>query len=456
MVKVVALIDGEHHPAVVREALGRLATEEELAGVLFVGGEEKLGEGILDDPVSHYGREVVIAKDDPEGGLRALAVDSGLEAVIDLSGEPVLDPRHRFRIASVALHLGLEYRSAGLRLAPPPRERLAFEGPVLEVIGTGKRTGKTAVAGHYAFILRERGIEPVIVSMGRGGPPEPQVVHAEARPDLAALRAIVRAGGHAASDYLEDAVLSGVSCVGCRRCGEGLAGETFQSNALDGAALAVSLEPDVLLVEGSGATVPPIAADRTVCVTSAARAEDALSYLGPYRLLGSDLTLITGADSVSRAQVEELKRSLGRWCGGASLIACRFEPEPAAPVPPGARVALLTTASVAHEAQLRERLARQGIDVVLVSGNLARRSALRSDLARAERERCDIYLTELKAAAIEVVAEDAELRGVEVVFLRNRPLALEDEPDLDAALLELLADARLVAAGADAAGAARG
>jgi hypothetical protein len=39
------------------------------------------------------------------------------------------------------------------------------------VIGTGKRTGKTAVAGHWARLLRER--DPVIVCMGRGGPREP-------------------------------------------------------------------------------------------------------------------------------------------------------------------------------------------------------------------------------------------------------------------------------------------
>ena len=81
---------------------------------------------------------------------------------------------------------------------------------MLAVIGTGKRTGKTAVAGHWAGLLRDR--DPVIVCMGRGGPAEPQV--AEPGTGLAELLALAREGRHAASDYLEDAVLAGVRTVG--------------------------------------------------------------------------------------------------------------------------------------------------------------------------------------------------------------------------------------------------
>ena len=59
----IALIDGEHHPAAVRELLDRL----DLAGVVFCGGEEKLGPGTLEQ---HYGRPV---ETDPEVALRRLA-----------------------------------------------------------------------------------------------------------------------------------------------------------------------------------------------------------------------------------------------------------------------------------------------------------------------------------------------------------------------------------------------
>jgi cyclic 2,3-diphosphoglycerate synthase len=441
--KILALIDGEHHPAVARDVLDRLALEHDLRGVLFVGGEEKVGEAALADPVSNWGREVTIGSSAPADALRRLASRSGAEAVIDLSGEPVLDGAARFRLASVALHLDLEYRAAGLRLTPPPRERLAFDGPVIAVIGTGKRTGKTAVAGHFASLLQAHGDEPVVVAMGRGGPAQPQLVRADQRPGLETLRAIVQAGGHAASDYLEDAVLAGVSCVGCRRCGEGPAGETFDSNVVEGAKLALSLDPDVVLLEGSGAAVPPIEADRTVCVTSAAHAGDeALSHLGPYRLMRSDVVVIVDAHRMPAQELSELKRSLGEWCESATLVGCRLDPEPAGPVRSGARVAFFTTAAPQHEAELRGALAHRGIDVQVLSTNLARRTELRQDLERAEREGCDLYLTELKAAAIELVAEEAKRRSVELVFLRNRPVSLPGEPDLDRELVALLERAR--------------
>ena len=52
--------------------------------------------------------------------------------------------------------------------------------------------------------------------------------------------------------------------------------------------------------------------------------------------------------------------------------------------------------------------------------NLARRNDLRDDLARVD---ADVYLVEIKAAAIDVVAEAALERGVEVVFAENEVVA---------------------------------
>jgi cyclic 2,3-diphosphoglycerate synthetase len=313
---------------------------------------------------------------------------------------------------------------------------------VIAVIGTGKRTGKTAIAGHYATLLQKRGLEPVMVCMGRGGPAEPQLVRAEERPSLETLRAIVRAGGHAASDYLEDAVLTGVGCIGCRRCGEGPAGEPFESNVLEGAKLGLSLDPDVLLIEGSGAALPPIEADRTVCVTSALLARSqALSHLGPYRLLRSDLVAIVGADALDGPGLTELERAIGEWCSHDRLVGCRLEPEPAAPIRHDARVALFTTAPPEREPELRSALESQNVNVRVFSTNLARRAQLERDLERAVAKRCDTYLTEIKATAIEVVAEHAGQVGAEVVFLRNKPVSLAGEPDLDAELMRLVEEA---------------
>jgi len=391
-VPVIALIDGEHHPSVVRDALARL----DLAGVVFCGGEEKLGPGSLED---HYGMPV---EAEPEEGLRRLAPRA--DAVVDLADEPVVPASRKLRLAALALDLGLAYEAPGARLEPPRYEPVEFGGPKLAVIATAKRTGKTAVAGHWAALLHDEGVDSVIVCMGRGGPPEPALV--EAAPSLDALIAIAENGSHAASDYLEDAVIAGVPTVGCRRVGGGFAGAPFESNVPEGAALAASLEPGAIVFEGSGACIPPVETDRTVCILGAGRSEP----FAEYRLARADLVLAAE----------------GAIDPPSGAVPFALRPEPVEEVPGDARVAVFTTGATEVG----------GIPApVLVSTNLARRSALGEELDRAASERADVYLTELKAAAIDTVAMRARVDGARVVFIRNRPIGIDD------ALVKLYRDA---------------
>src|SRR5215208_2687577 len=382
-VPVIALIDGEHHPSTVRDALARL----DLAGVVFCGGEEKVGPGSLEE---HYGMAV---ETDVEEGLRRLAPHA--DAVVDLADEPVVPASRKLRLAALALSLGLAYEAPGARLEPPRYEPLEFDGPKLAVIATGKRTGKTAVAGHWAALLRDLGADPAIVCMGRGGPARPRL--AEAAPSLDELVAIADGGTHAASDYLEDAVIAGVRTVGCRRVGGGFAGAPFESNVPEGAALAASLGPGAIVFEGSGACIPPVEADRTVCILGAGSPEP----FAEYRLARADLVL--AAEGAPDPPAGALPFSLS--------------PEPVEPLPEGARVAVFTTGATSVH----------GIpEAVLVSTNLARRSALAAELDRAAAEHCEVYLTELKAAAIDTVAMRARAEGARVVFIRNRPIGIDD------------------------------
>jgi cyclic 2,3-diphosphoglycerate synthetase len=324
------------------------------------------------------------------------------------------------RLAAVALDLGLSYRAPGIVLDPPPQQQVG-EAAVLTVIGTGKRTGKTAVAAQLAMTLRERGVDPVIVSMGRGGPPEPQLVAAGEQLDRARLLEIARGGAHAASDYLEDALLTGVATVGTRRCGEGPAGQVFESNVAAGVRLALSLDPGVVVLEGSGASLPPVAADRTVCVTLGE--PESIAGLGRLRLMRADLVIALGTGHV------ELPH--GR------VIRCELEPEPATPVPAGVRVAVFTTARPEHAEHVRHALARSGLEIAFLSTNLARRGELARDLDEAGRSGAGMYLTELKAAAIDTVAERADRDGLPVGWLRNRVVPRPGELDLDQALWSL-------------------
>ena len=447
--RVIALVDGEHHPGVARAALDKLQEEHELAGVLFAGGEEKVPPAVLADPAAHYGRDVTMPGEDVRAALGSLARTCAAEAVVDLSGEPVVDPAARMELAAVALHEGLEYRAPGMLLTPPAAPAPETDGvPVVAVIGTGKRTGKTALGTHLAALLRESGMETVVVSMGRGGPPEPVVIRAAARPGLAELLEIARAGGHAASDYLEDAVLAGVTTVGCRRCGEGPAGETFESNVHAGLRAALEEGPDVIVLEGSGAALPPVAAHATVCVTPAADAgAQALSHLGPLRLLRADLLVLLGAAELAPSLRGQLDGGLDRWIPRERIVSCALRPRPAEPLEQGARVACFVTARPGTETSLVEGLAREGVKPRHLSTNLARREELARDVEAALRDGCDVFLTELKAAAVDVVAEAAAGAGVRVVFLRNRPVAEASGPPLDGALLQLVEAARQKAGG---------
>jgi cyclic 2,3-diphosphoglycerate synthase len=405
--RALAISDGEHYAPVVRDALAALPYE--VAGLWLAGGGEKLRGG--DD----YGVPVV-------DSLEAAIAELEPQLVVDLSDEPVFGPRERLRVASRVLALGLPYVGPDFRFDPP--EFAPFPRPSLSVVGTGKRVGKTAVTGHLARLLsRDRDV--VVVAMGRGGPPEPEV--AEVRPTLERLLELSRDGRHAASDYLETAALGGVVTIGCRRCGAGLAGSPGDSNVLAGAALAAEREPDLVIFDGSGAAIPPIETGARVLVTSSSQpVEVATGYLNAYRILVSDLVVVTGPlDERLVEAIHEVKE--------LPVVPVELRPRPVEPVT-GRRVAYFSTAPAEAHAELERQLREgHGAEVVLVSGNLARREELREELARADAE---VYMVEIKAAAIDVVAEVAAERGVEVVFADNElvPVGVHD---LDVELVRL-------------------
>jgi len=306
-----------------------------------------------------------------------------------------------------------------------------FPLPSIGIVGTGKRVGKTAITAHAAQLYaRDRRV--VVVAMGRGGPPEPEV--ATVAPDVESLLALSRSGRHAASDYLETAALAGVETVGCRRCGGGLAGAVAVSNVHEGARLAAELEPELVLFDGSGAAIPPVqTARRILVVNGATDADVATGYLNEYRHLVSDLVILTMAEPGTGW--EELhRRALAL---APAVIPTTLRPRPAADVA-GRKVAFFSTAPQWAHALFAKHLAKEyGADVVHVSGSLAERSALQTELAGVD---ADVFLVELKAAAIDVVAEAASERGVDVV-LAGSDVRAADGQDLDAELLRLADEA---------------
>src|SRR5438128_6283911 len=233
--RVIVLVDGEHYPPVTRWGI-QTARERghDVVGALFVGGIEKIDPSSIPD----FGVATLAAGDDRMAALGEAIDAFGPEAVLDLSDEPVLGYHERMELAAVALVRGLPYLGSDFRLDPPIAGP-PLPAPTIAVIGTGKRTGKTAISAELTRTAVRRNLNPVVVAMGRGGPPEP-LVAAAGEIDLGRLVELFREGHHAASDFLEDALTTGVTTVGARRVGGGLAGAPYATNVREAAALALA------------------------------------------------------------------------------------------------------------------------------------------------------------------------------------------------------------------------
>ena len=429
------LIDGEHHPPVVLDAMKSIEESLGIEGVAaaFLGGTEKLKED------TDYGVPLVKAPDPitvVEKALKAYAV----EVVVDLSDEPVIGYRERMRIASLALAAGASYKGSDFDLHPPKYHAVSTK-PSLAVIGTGKRVGKTAVSGYLARLLTKNGFEPGVVSMGRGGPPKPGVVEGNKMQvgSVFLLEALSR-GAHAASDYYETAALSRGVTVGCRRCGGGLSGEPFVSNVLEGAKLANRLKTGVTIFDGSGAAVPPVAVEGRILVAGAHQdPEYVTGFLGAYRLLVSDLLILTMSEELmaDREKVHRIIKAAREVAPGLQVIPTVFRPRPVGEVR-NLKVAYLSTAPRAVLDLLCRHLEETyGCKVIAASGSLSNRKELSRDLEWMRGIGVEAYLTEIKAAAVDVVTRRGAAEEKPVFYCDNDPVGLPGWDELEGALLEL-------------------
>lgn len=424
----------------VESALRGLISEgHEIAGAVMAGGTEKVGEEGLDVlaeiPVRSGG--------DPRTVLHEAISDLGPDVVMDLSDEPVLDYRRRHELAAVALAQEVPYEGPDFAFKPPDRSAQPSR-PSLALIATGKRTGKTAIAGFTARALVGEGISPVIVAMGRGGPPEPEVLRGdEISFEPTNLIELADQGKHAASDYIEDAILGRVPTVGCRRCGGGLAGSVQDSNVAQGVEIADGIDADITILEGSGAAIPPARADATVLIVPASIPDEYLvGYLGPFRLLLADFVIVTMCENPfgSSSRISEIvshiedawRPSLGDGGSRAEIQVVRtvFRPEPVRPVE-GKSVFVATTApEVARDAIVSHLEGEHGCRVLGVSHSLSKRRLLREEL-NADAKKADVLLCEIKAAGVDVASRWALQEGIEVTYMDNLPQGIEgDDPTL--------------------------
>ena len=434
--RALVLVDGEHYPPVILDALASVAGDADVVAAVMLGGGEKLS-----GPMALGSLPIV------EGASQREALERGLDAyspefVIDLSDEPVLDSRARNLLIALTAARGVSYRCAGAMFEQPWHHPLPAV-PTIAVVGTGKRTGKTAVSAALARHIAAAGARPVIVAMGRGGPDKPLVTRGDVEPPtLAALLALAERGEHAASDSYEDALVAGVTTVGARRAGSGLLGDPAFDTVGEAIAVAEREEPDVLILEGSGTALPPVRADAVVLVVGGATPpEEMKTPLGYLRLLIADLALVTMTDEpvLSTETLSALSSSTAELARDVPVVRTVFRPAPVGSVA-GRSVFVATTAPETAGRSMRTHLEEaHGAEVVGITHRLADRSRLSQELADAGG-RYEVLLTELKAAAVDVAARAAVSAGATVVFLDNIPVAVEG--DLAAAFDAVIGKAR--------------
>jgi len=416
--RLIAIIDGEHYPQITFDAIEVLKKEfpGEFCGIIFLGGTEKITTGNFTD---FFNDKVFVIKNfltDFPAALDRFKPD----LVYDLSDEPVVNYRIRMTIASFCFFKKASYMGPDF-LFKYEKKLYETKNPSISIIGTGKRIGKTAISSFIARLFKKNALDVLIVAMGRGGPKDPQLLRGEEiniSPQY--LLSLSSKGLHASSDYIEDAMMSRITTIGCRRCGGGFGGKVFLSNVSEGAKLADSLNPDVIIMEGSGASVPEVQTFKTICVVGANQSWDEITgYLGIYRILVSDLVILTNCEKplATREEINNLENNIKTINPSINIYRSIFRPEPLGNIE-NKKVVVAMTAKSIIEDKIKKYIEKKfNCTVVGITFNLSNRPLLKKDLE--SYTDYDTVLTELKAASVDVVTDFALKSGKEIIYMNN-------------------------------------
>ena len=442
---MLCLVDGEHYLPVTKEAIDTLNKMEDIdiTAVVFIGGTEKLRDDSEESYSEKLGVPVQFAKDKdiPYNIIVDMIRKYDIDTVMDLSDEPILDYPKRFKIACKVLNEGIIYEGPDFKFEPTSQYEI-MEKPSITILGTGKRIGKTAVSGFVSRLIDKNGYEPCVIAMGRGGPEEPEIVHGEKlKINAEFLLEQSEKGVHAASDHWEDALMSRILTIGCRRCGGGMAGEVFLTNMKQGAKLANKVDSKFAIFEGSGAAIPPIKTDKKIALIGANQPiENLTTYFGPYRVGLGDLVILTMCEEpmADKDKIKKIEDFVADVNPDATVISTVFIPKPLGDLT-GKKVLFATTAPESVKDKLVEYLENNyNCEVIGTTAHLSNRPLLRKDIEK-YIDKADVMLTELKAAAVDVATKDALSHGLEVVYCDNIPVAInENYPDLKESVIKLV------------------
>lgn len=443
---MLCLVDGEHYLPVTKSAVDTLDSLEhlEVVALVFIGGTEKLREASEESFAEKMGRPVHFGPhtdEIPYDLITEMVEKYNADVVMDLSDEPVVDYSKRFQIASLVLGLGVPYEGPDFKFQPLSEFDI-LKKPSLKILGTGKRIGKTAVSAYAARLIHKNEYNPCVVAMGRGGPEEPEIVRGdqiEITPEY--LMEQSDKGIHAASDHWEDALMSRILTIGCRRCGGGMVGDVFITNMKKGAHLANEVDADFVIMEGSGAAIPPVKTDKHIVLVGVNQPLINIEkFFGPFRIRLADLVILTMCEEpmASAEKVQQVENFIKEINPEATVIPTVFRPKPLGDIT-GKNVLFATTAPESIKSVLVEHLEdKYGCKVVGTTPHLSNRPLLQKDIEKYIDE-ADVMLTELKAAAVDVATKDSLEAGLEVVYCDNIPIVIDEKyGSLPEAIIEVV------------------
>lgn len=443
--KMLCLVDGEHYLPVTQQAIDTLNNLEhiDVAGAVFIGGTEKLRDDSEETYSQKLGVPVQFAKDKdiPYDIIISIIRQYNIDTVMDLSDEPILDYPKRFKIACCVLNKGISYEGPDFKFEPVSQYDI-MKKPSITILGTGKRIGKTSVSGFVSRLIDKNNYEPCVIAMGRGGPSEPEIVHGE-KLEITSKFLLKQSekGIHAASDHWEDALMSRILTIGCRRCGGGMAGEVFLTNIKKGAKLANEVDSKLAIFEGSGAAIPPIKTDKKITLVGANQPiETITNYFGPYRISLGDLIILTMCEEpmASKDKIVKIEEFIQEINPDVPIISTVFRPKPLEDIS-GRNVLFATTAPEGVKDKLVHYLEKNyKCKIIGTTSHLSNRPLLREDMKK-YIDNADVMLSELKAAAVDVATKDAINAGLDVVYCDNIPIPINDTyPDLSKTIINLV------------------
>ncbi|MCF7830690.1 2,3-diphosphoglycerate synthetase [Candidatus Gracilibacteria bacterium] len=401
----------------------QISKQYDIQYLIFIGGTEKIG--TPKDVKKELPYPVFFANNENKPDCRA--IDSILKKhpislVLDLSDEPIMDYMTRFEVASHVLYHGATYKGSDFQFDPLIFKKILTK-PSLAIWGTGKRIGKTAIGGFIGRTLREAHLAPAIITLSRGGSTKPIVVEGDKiQVNLEYLLNIDAQGMHASSDCFEDALTAQVKTFGCRRCGGGMSGKAMITVLDTGVHMA---EKDnkvkTVVIEGSGATVPEIKTDKTILVMDATQPLEILEgYLTPLRVLYTDLVILNMCEDflVDNAKIKRIIHRIREIKPRIRIATTVLRPKPISFSLKGKKVFLALTAPNKALPFLKTYLEKKyHCKVKGMTNNLSVRPLLIKELKKLKN--IDVVATELKAAAIAIVAKEDIKLGLNTVFLDN-------------------------------------